>query len=81
LTFVVQGENANNLEDGINSFKSQGLEAEQPETMEKDDYGLAPFVCEGTYFLSRHYVKIMGDGSSSVNQKRIWSCLKNIIQN
>jgi hypothetical protein len=50
LTFDVQGENAITMEDIINSFKSQGLEAEQLETMEKDDYGLAPFVCEGTHF-------------------------------
>jgi hypothetical protein len=50
LTFDVQGENAITMEDIINSFKYQGLEAEQLETMEKDDYGLAPFVCEGTHF-------------------------------
>lgn len=38
-------------EDVINAFKNAGLEAENPRKMGKDDYGLAPFLCEGTRFL------------------------------
>lgn len=37
-------------EDVIKSFKDAGLEAENTRPMTKDDYGIAPFVCEGTRF-------------------------------
>lgn len=35
----------------VSAFKAAGLEAESPTPMTKDDYGLAPFVCQGTRFL------------------------------
>ncbi len=38
---------ANNI---VDSFISADLEVVQPEPMKKDDYGLAPYVCEGTHF-------------------------------
>lgn len=38
-------------DDVITAFKNAGLEAESPKKMSKDDYGAAPFVCEGTRFL------------------------------
>ena len=34
----------------VASFKAAGLEAENPRTMTKDDYGMAPSVCQGTRF-------------------------------
>lgn len=36
--------------DVITAFKDAGLEAENTRPMTKDDYGFAPFVCEGTRF-------------------------------
>jgi len=38
-------------DDVIKSFKDAGLEAEGTYKMGKDDYGFAPYVCEGTRFL------------------------------
>lgn len=38
-------------DDVLTAFTNAGLEAESPTKMGKDDYGLAPFVCEGTRFL------------------------------
>ncbi len=35
----------------INAFISAGLEAEDPRRMTMDDYGPAPYVCYGTFFL------------------------------
>lgn len=35
----------------IAAFKAAGLEAENPYTMVKNDYGAAPFLCAGTRFL------------------------------
>jgi hypothetical protein len=35
----------------VAAFKAAGLEAENPSHMVKDDYGPAPYVCEGTHFL------------------------------
>lgn len=35
----------------VEKFKAAGLEAESPTAMGKDDYGLAPFVCQGQRFL------------------------------
>jgi hypothetical protein len=32
------------------AFKSAGLEAENPHSLTKEDYGMAPFVCTGAYF-------------------------------
>ena len=37
--------------DVISAFVDAGLEAESPREMTKDDYGAAPYVCEGTRFL------------------------------
>jgi len=37
-------------DDVISAFKDAGLEAEDIRPMTKDDYGLAPYVCEGTRF-------------------------------
>ena len=37
--------------DVISAFIHAGLEAESPREMTKEDYGVAPFVCEGTRFL------------------------------
>jgi hypothetical protein len=39
-------------DDVIKSFKAAGLEAETPTAMTKDDYGLAPYVCQGTHFFT-----------------------------
>lgn len=37
--------------DVVSAFKTAGLEAESTSAMTKDDYGVAPYVCEGTRFL------------------------------
>lgn len=37
-------------DDVIAAFKAAGLEAENPSPMTKDDYGLGPYVCQGTHF-------------------------------
>jgi hypothetical protein len=42
----------------IESFKAKGLEAENSTEMTKDDYGPAPFVCEGRRF----FIPSIGDG-------------------
>ncbi len=38
-------------DDVIAAFKKAGLEAERPTKLSKEDYGAAPFVCEGSRFL------------------------------
>jgi len=53
-------------DDVINAFIEAGLEAEQPNKMTKDDYGMAPYVCEGTRFL----VPSLGENSGG----RIFIC-------
>jgi hypothetical protein len=35
----------------VAAFKAAGLEAEGAYPMTKDDYGMAPYVCQGTHFL------------------------------
>jgi hypothetical protein len=37
--------------DVVAAFKNAGLEAENTTKMTKDDYGMTPFVCDGTRFL------------------------------
>jgi hypothetical protein len=37
--------------DVVNAFRAAGLEAEDPHPMTVDDYGFAPYVCDGTRFL------------------------------
>lgn len=36
--------------DVVTAFKDAGLEAENPTAVTKDEYGLAPYVCDGTHF-------------------------------
>jgi hypothetical protein len=52
--------------DVINAFEEAGLEAQQPNKMTKDDYGMAPYVCEGTRFL----IPSLGENSGG----RIFVC-------
>lgn len=35
----------------VAAFKAAGLEAETPTKLTREDYGMAPFVCEGVRFL------------------------------
>ena len=56
-------------DDVINAFKEAGLEAQQPYKMTKDDYGMAPYVCEGTRFL----IPSLGENSGG----RIFICDSN----
>lgn len=53
-------------DDVVTAFKNAGLEAENTTKMTKDDYGMAPFVCEGTRFL----IPSLGDDSGG----RIFIC-------
>ncbi|HBY93183.1 MAG TPA: stress protein [Chloroflexi bacterium] len=55
-------------DDVVTAFKNAGLEAESTTKMTKDDYGMAPFVCEGTRFL----IPSLGDDSGG----RIFICEK-----
>ena len=53
-------------EDVINAFIGAGLEAHQPYKMTKDDYGIAPYVCEGTRF----HIPSLGNNSGG----RVFIC-------
>ena len=52
--------------DVISAFEEAGLEAQQPSKMTKDNYGMAPYLCEGTRFL----IPSLGENSGG----RIFIC-------
>jgi hypothetical protein len=43
----------------VAAFRAAGLEAENPHAMTRQDYGVAPFVCEGTRF----FIPSLGEGN------------------
>lgn len=52
--------------DVVGAFKAAGLEAENPTPMTKDDFKIAPYVCQGTHF----YIPSLGEKAGG----RIFIC-------
>lgn len=66
LTLSACSPKATTADDVISVWKNAGLEAENTRPMTKDDYGMAPFVCEGTRF----YIPSLGED----NGGRLFIC-------
>jgi hypothetical protein len=57
-------------DDVVASFKAAGLEAENPSAMTKDDYNIAPYVCQGTHFFVPSLDATSGEGAGG----RVFVC-------